>query len=693
MPAARPEQLSRVATVEDWDDEADQVRPGTRTTAAVTSRRSSSTRPDRPPQSQTYKHVDVDSGYSSKAPTISSMNSSRQRGLSLRTDAVGMERGKESSVRHAPDLRNADRFLERSSKTKQFCHEQGICWVCDKYGSHLDPAVLEEKKRKDNNTAHVSLPPSATVTRTVVPRMEREELVRPAASRRMSSNRGARPQSMYVGTPPQQSYTHYPVVAQGWMAAPSPTAQQPVTYSSYYPAPVISFDHYVPQRTTNYEMPGAYDQRAQRVSGSSHERPVLGKMRARTSTVVEQGSSHRKQPAVVSHRPSRSVDVDRAMMPPPPRPNLTSAATARPRPDRAATYHSNIVGSRNSQYYDEIDGDQEDDEAVDCFEDEDFLEHRVPTVNKQTPVLSSRVPPTAYRRKVVQDTMERPSIQQKSRSYTSGSKHIEVASAPTSRGGGASGSMPRRRTIDSVQLDQREANIEAYLRKRGSIPSTDLTVENLKRASRGIDTHSEAGSTASHHTHQSSSRGSAVGSGSGRGRGFSSTSGPDPKHANTNMNININGLSLSIANDCRDTGLQQPVTIDLGGVQITMGANRDKEDIDLRREDRRIERAPSTSSNPSRRSLTSTREQIAAEIAARESKRRSGYITEEEAEAAVGIEYGHREAVRKSNKSSRQASRNPSTTRYNDADTYRDRDRFDARTNSHGSVDFTIRNK
>lgn len=691
MPPARSEQSSRVATVEDWDDEADQVRPGTCTAADVAGRRGVLNRPHYAVQSHSYQHVDADSGYGSKAPTISSMNSGRQRDTDTTTEAVVLERGKQPAVqapRHASKLQPSDRLHEKPNTTKHFCHRQGICWVCDKYGFHFDPAGGEETRRKNEKT-----------NRTLIPRVKKEDPARPTVSRRMSSSSGARPQSMYVGTPPQQSYMQYSMPTQGWATGPPPTSQQSAAYGSYYTAPMISVDNYPSQHVTCYEAPGVYDQRAPRTSGSSCERPALGKMRARTSTVIEQGSSYRKEPVVTSHRPSRSVDVDRVKMPPPPRPVPISTVPTRPRHDRASTYHSNTSGQRYSRHHNEEDGYVEDDEEVSCLDEGSYLEHRPSNVDKQVPTVSSRVPPTAYRGKTLPDVTGRPVIKQKSRSYTNGSKQVEVTAAPICRGDGSGGgeSMPRRRTIDSVQLEQREANIEAYLRKRGSVPSTDLTVENLKRASRSIDTHSEAGSTASHHTHHSSSRGSAVGSGSGRGRGLSSIPSHDQKHANTNMNININGLSLSIANDGSDTSLQQPVTIDLGGVQISMGGSRDKENIDTRRDHKRLERAPSTSSNPSRRSFTSNgagtvREQMAAEAAARERnpRRRSGYITEEEAEvvAAAEAERRYREAVRKSNKSSRQASRNPSMTRHDDEI---ERDRFGPRTSNRGSIDFTIR--
>jgi len=235
--------------------------------------------------------------------------------------------------------------------------------------------------------------------------------------------------------------------------------------------------------------------------------------------------------------------------------------------------------------------------------------------------------------------------------------------------------MLRRRTTESVpsaSVEQKEADAEAYMRKRGSMPVVDLTAENLKNlksvVSRQLnDQRSETGSTTSHITHQSSSKGSS----NGRGR-VVSTSSADRRAKGTSMNININGINLNITDAGNSNGEGPPVKLDLGAIQISMN-NKDKENIEhYRQPQKQLERASSMSSRPSRRSLTQAslvsaatsgqkreKDELLAIEGAREAResreysRRGSHADEDEREL-------HRQL---SARSSRQTSRNTSTAR------------------------------
>lgn len=396
-----------------------------------------------------------------------------------------------------------------------------------------------------------------------------------------------------------------------------------------------------------------------RLSMATQEKPPLVKKPSRTNTVVERPVSRESRPQLVSHKSTKSIEADKLAMPPPP-PKLqhvTAVNSARPRPGRSNTYHSNVSSNRRSKY-EESDDDDED-------EDEIYLDPRALVTYREQPI-SPRRPPSSYKPPVAQEAPERPQLTQKAKSYQDGSNTMLVATTQRAE------SMPRRRTTESsTRTEQKEANAEAYMRKRGSLPLVDLTAENLKTLkSAGVPKHvsdqrSESGSTASHVTHQSSSKDSS----NGRGRATGSALGHSK---GASMNININGINLAITDDGNQRGEGPPVKLDLGGIQISMN-NRDKENIDYRPKpgQKQIERAPSVSSRPSRRSLTmgsaslvsaatsgQRREKdeilaIEAANAQREYVRRDSYIDEEE-----------RESFRRTSaKSSRQGSRNTSGAR------------------------------
>lgn len=681
--------------VEDWDEDAESPQPATRTTANVAVKRDISADFDPISPIVQYSNDGTDSGYASQAPTISSrasMASHRRResDLSSNNPTNIIERERKPYAITTNTTRESERT---STKVKQaepkeakpvkkpFCHKTGICWVCDKYGQHLDPKDLPAAKKETSKPpTPAPAPAAAPQPRREAARPKLEDMPKP--TRRMSSTQ-PRPTSMYATAPIQANYQQYANIPhQGWpISTPSPApiqASAPPQYSYYVPqgTPVYNVQplqqtpnyYFEPQRVfETYTVPQTQPKPSRRTSMIVTERPRLEKRPSRTQTMMERPVPLEQRPQITAHRSSRDLDSDRAAMPPPPKPTHATINTSRPRQNRSNTYHSTNSSNRHS-YYDEEDSD----------DDEYEVDPRVIAAYREPP--SPSRPPSSYRKLLAQqeavdranqrDIVERPRLQEKAHSYQQGTKNVQVAGT---RG------VPRRRTTESAPaihsktIEQDVASAEAYMRKRGSYPVIDLTAENLKTlktvATRQIsDQRSESGSTGSHLTHHSSSKDSS----NGRGRGVSNGSalGHAPK---TSMHININGLNLAITDGGSTNGDGPPVKIDLGAIQLSMNNNnRDKENIDYRtKPPKQLERSESMSSRPSRRSLTNNgamhpgvqrrEEQLAIEAPAPrvEYARRPSYADEDE-----------REVLRRSAKSSRQASRNTSNSRgsqYEDA--------------------------
>ncbi|KAK5946028.1 hypothetical protein PMZ80_000167 [Knufia obscura] len=591
-------------------------------------------------------------------------SSSRRRNSGLKIDtAVQIERERKPyAMTAAPhDTKEKDTKEEPKPVKKPFCHQEGLCWVCDRYGFHFDPKdPPKDLHKKVQSKPATAAPKAAPQPTKAIAAKPKEDMPRPPA-RRMSTSQ-TRPVSMYVTTPVQAAYHQHPAMHPGWTAAALPPPPPPgVTYTSYpfmAPATPVGFIPQQPQQFY-YDPQPVFEDHPQnqprpprRTSMISQERPTLEKRPSRTNTMLERTSSREQRPQIVSHRSSKSIHADKLAMPPPAKPqHVTTIHAARPRTGRANTYHANSSSHRRSRY------EESDDES-----DEEEIDPGALTSYKQPPQ-SPRRPPSSYKAPT-HEAPGRPQLAPKAKTYHDGSSAMHIAS--TARADG----MLRRRTTESVPAassDQKAAAAEAYMRKRGSMPVNELTAENLNHlknvATRQVnDQRSESGSTNSHITHQSSSKDSS----SGRGRIMSNSSALGHSKS-TSMNININGLNLNIT----DGGVAEapPVRLDVAGVQISMN-NREKENIDyFKRPQKQLERAPSMSSRPSRRSLTQSSlvsaaidglrrekdEMLAIEAArpSRDSSRRYSYVEEDEREAL-------REA---SARSSRQASRNASSVR------------------------------
>ena len=676
------------ASVEDWDDEAQAPLPGTRTTANVVVKRDL-TDSDASPPLPHYNYDGTDSGYASKAPTVSSMaSSSRRRHTDLKVDTSNLvERERKpylvSATRPVIDRQSSSRPREKEVKEpkpvkKPFRHEEGICWVCDRYGYHFDPKVTGKKEAPQvtPSTPQISSQP----TRTTAPKVKTEEAPRPL-TRRTSSNQ-SRPASMYAATSVHTPFQQYAVAPNVWPTATTPV----VAYSSYYvpPPPPVTHGYFQPQQYF-YEPQPVFEElqmapppqptQIRRSSTINHERPVLEKKPSRTSNVVKRTVSPDKRPQIVPHKSTRSIDADKIAMPPPPKPVHATVATARPRPGRSQTYHSNASANRHSRY--------EEEETDFDIDEQDYFDQRALVSHKETPASPSR-PPSSYRKSMLPEMMERPSLKEKAKSYQDGTNAVQVASSSRQD------YMPRRRTTESLPTsEQREADVEAYIRERGSM-GVELTAENLKTLKNHVtrkvsDQRSESGSTGSHVTHQSSSKDSS----GGRGRA-SSALAHAPK---TSMNININGLNLNITDGGVDNQSRPPVKIDLGPMQISMN-NRDKENIDSKKQLKQIERAPSVSSRPSRRSLTTgslvsasgqrrDKDETLSIESVRENPRRTSYADDDDEDHERElIEQLRRASIR----SSRQPSRATSNARVPDERNVR-REPFSNRS----SLDYAVR--
>lgn len=675
------------ASVEDWDDEAQASIPGTRATASANiavKRTSSDIESDLPGSYPSdlvrYKYDGTDSGYASKAPTVSSMESTTRRKSELKLDtAVVTERERKPyTMSAAPKEKEVK--AEPAPVKKPFCHKKGVCWVCDKYDFHFDPKDppknLAELRDAAKGSAAPAAPASKQATNVTAPRIPSQDISRPPA-RRMSTTQ-ARPQSMYVGGQPQPPYAQFTSMHHGGWPSTPVSAHPGAMYTTFQYVPTGTPVGYAPTQPVFFEHGPVYDEPPQPKPNrrtsiiATDQRPPLIKKPSRSSTLqVDQRPPTRERPQIVSRDSRRSIDMrdaDRLAMPPPAKPQATvKVAATRPVTHRAATYHPNSstngVARRRSVQY------ETDSEESDSSEEEtDIFDSGAMVTYQKTQASPRRQPPSAYRRPT-QENMERPQLPAKSKTYQDGNTSIQVAERQKS--------MPRRSTTNSaptlVNLERREAEreaaIEAYIRKRGSMPVNDLTAENLK-ALRSVPPHvsdqrSESGSTASHATRQSSKDSS-----SGRGRAVTSTL---PHSKRQSMNISVNGLSLNITDDGTRGPEAPPVKLDLGVAQISIGKS-DKENVDLR--PKALQRAPSMSSRtPSRRSLTQgsaslvsaaingskreTDQRMALEaLEGRrvEYVRRESYVTDEDDEERIALR-------RLSKQSSRQASRNTSSVR------------------------------
>ncbi|KIV83658.1 hypothetical protein PV11_05662 [Exophiala sideris] len=632
---------SRVATVEDWDDDAQTALPGSRTTANVATKRPQQDLTLRSREQKPSGDAD-DPGYASRSATLVSEPTGRNRrkmpDLKLNTAIPERERqpyhvpqsaSAKPSTRRQSSPQDKDLDSEpRLTKTRPVVHNRGTCQVCDHYGEHID------MKQERTRTSNVAAPPlSPNSVRRSASRGVRDDAALSSRPRRPSLDRQPRPISMVSAHQiPAQYITQAvygpPVVSSPVWATPStPTMSfNPQTYAHTPASPFssTSFTHYQ-QFPQYYDAPRPMDPPPNRPSrrpspvrrSSTNGEPVIRQSYPDGSTpMLERGSPRESRPILASRASVRTVDSDRIAMPPPPPPPTKQqqpeiVPVRRPSTRRAKTYHPSEPPVRERQY----DSD---------YYDEDYFDvpksRGAPSGTKDRREPPS-LPPSSYRGPAYVDTRDRPGL---ARNYTTPTATTKVASSKVQEA-------PRRSTMATVPLEQKADDVEEYIRRR-SKTSSELTAEALRNLNKGnSSSKSETGSSYSHKSLQSSSKDSS-------GRGRSHTSG-------TRTSITLpGGLNMSIPKDYMKEG--RPLSINVNGLVLSVSA----EGQERGSEQKTIERAPSINSRESRKSFSSGISSRGKERdATRASRRLSGASYPEDRIPSV--------------RSSRQPSRAPSVSR------------------------------
>ncbi|KEF52219.1 uncharacterized protein A1O9_11846 [Exophiala aquamarina CBS 119918] len=586
----------RVATCEDWDEDAETTLPGSRTTANVSIKRSEQ---DLASGHRDHKNAmnGVDSGYVSRADTLVSEPTSvrrRTNDLKIETGPAVLERerqpyhmpqsapSKPSSRRQSSlQLKGSVASDPRPAKAKQV-HDWGTCQICDRYGWH-------DKDKLRAVSMAPPQPPSPTATRATPAGRAKDDAAIPTKTQRSSSMRQPRPLSVVTNPAnppqyPQQPIYATPVFAPSTWATPATPVQyaQPTyTYAAQLPTPTSGPPQYAPyQPVQAYFDPVAVPEpRSAKPSRRSspvrratlYGDPVINQAQHVSFPVLERIPSRESRPTLTSHKSNRSTEQDRIVMPPPPKPQTSEPALSRrPSARRAKAYIQDDPHVRERPSKEPLASEQDYEEYVDLR----------PTTSQRARRESPSCPPNSYRAPAFIDS--RPILPRKSVSYSTTEATTKVASSKSHQ--------HRRTTLPSVPLEQKEADAEAYQRKRGSA-TPHLTLEALRGLEKGsASSRSETGSSYSHKSHQSSSKDSS--------RGRSQT-----HHSVTTTTITLpGGLNVNIPAGFKSDG--RPLSINVG--DLTFSVNSQEKETERPREQKRIERAPSVASKTSRRSIASS---------------------------------------------------------------------------------------
>ena len=613
----------RPASCEDYDDDAGTTISASKATTYVAVRQPETGQAS--PKSKIRHHRDgSDSGYSSRAGTVASEPLGSKKTPNLKIETVLPERERQPyhmSAQERPKAREeaSSRRKEHESASaptvdRPFVHPQGVCMTCDKYGRHLDMDELSQPPTPNSPKVAKKLSSNAS-----------KEYDRNAALRRLSSTRDTRPLNVYPPSATQQVYAINPAYSapSGYAMPLTPTtAYSPAiqNYAAYATTPVTSAYSGYAGQTSYFETQPVVQPQQQKTSRRSSfyaDDVEQAPRRGESSGKVERTSSKRdSRPLVKTHRSQQSIDEDRVTMPPPARPSKVSQIVQRPGLQKASTYQSDVREHRRSR-------DQYD------------------NVYSTTPARRDRSkspqkPPSSYRNAHGNDEpTSRPRPSRKSVSYQE-PLHTTILAKTSTR----EEHLPRRTTMPNTPLEQREAEVEAYQRKRSQMTSNQLSAEKLAELKgQTISSRSETGSTRSHQeSHQSSSKAS-----SGRGR----------SHTNGHRtSIIIDGIRLEVPDDYVDRK-GRPVSINLDGLTISMGS-KDKD-----RDQKLLEKTPSVASHTSRRSITDS--SLDSSSKAREQDCRNSL---QSSRGPSHTDDRSRPPVAgQSQKSSRQHSRAPSSTR------------------------------
>jgi hypothetical protein len=582
----------RVATCEDYDDDADTTLPNSQTTANVSAKRSQHDLDPRKLSRDDLLADGGDSGYASRAATVASNSTtaSHRRMPDLKLDTAGIpERERhpysyiQSPAAKPVDSRqSAPKWQEpspekRSSKTREVASDRAYT---ERQASYAEAKSALNSARPPPSPVQVR----DKVVRTVV----QEEQLPPPKARRSSSHHQQRPANIIpvTGPIPVQYATVLPTYAPPPMAAGYHTPVTPsVPYSpvqyTYTPTTALPTPAYVYQQmpaAPSYfdQLPEPRSARQSRQPSPSRRKTMYAEPPLRQDfSDLRQGSlqrvpSNREHPALSAHKSSRSMDVDRSM-PPPPRPKQTDGVARRPSIRKSKTYYEQEPVLRESAIID-----------ADRYEVDDDYDRRVRVVPVATRDRdrreSSTMPPSAYRPPTNLETRPSP---RKALSYSAGTTKTTVATTPTQ-------SVPRRMT---THLEQKVSEVEDYTDrtkadeyKRSRAKSgPGLTQEALRKLDqRTSSSKSEAGSNFSH---QSSSRDSS-------GRNRSQTSGHK-------TSITAGGVTMTIPANYNG----RPLSMNIDGLVVSL-APEGKENE--RPQQKRIEKAPSVNSRTSKQSITSS---------------------------------------------------------------------------------------
>jgi hypothetical protein len=581
----------RVATCEDYDDDADTTLPNSQTTANVSAKRSQHDLDPRKFSSDDILADGGDSGYASRAATVASNSTtaSRRRMPDLKLDTTGIpERERHPySYTQSPATKPVDSRQsvsqrkepspeKRSSKTRE---------------ADSDRAYAEQQARyaEAKNASKSARPPPSPVqvrdkvVRTVV----QEEQHPPPKDRRSSSHHQKRPANIVPGNsaipvqyatvlpayaaPPMPSGYHTPVTP----SVPYNPVQYTYTPTTALPTPAYPVYQQIPPALSYFDqLPEPRSARQSRQPSPSRRNTMSAEATLRQEfsdlrqSSLQRVPSNRESPALSAHKSSRSVDIDRSM-PPPPRPKQVDGIVRRPSVRKSRTYYDQEPVLRESAIID-----------ADRYESDDDHERRV----RNVPVVtrdrreSSTMPPSAYRPPANLETRPSP---RKTVSYSGGTTKTTVATTPTQ-------SVPRRMT---THLEQKVSEIEDYTDrakadeyKRSRAKSgPGLTQEALRKLDqRTSSSKSEEGSNFSH---QSSSRDSS-------GRNRSQTSGHK-------TSITAGGVTMTIPANYNG----RPLSMNIDGLVLSL-APEGKENE--RPQQKRIEKAPSVNSRTSKHSVTSS---------------------------------------------------------------------------------------
>ncbi|KAK5451740.1 hypothetical protein LTS15_008000 [Exophiala xenobiotica] len=596
----------RVATVEDYDEDAQTTLPGSRTSANVAIKRSQQelTARSHAPKS-TSNGIDSRYATGTGIPNTEATTITRRKMPELKLDtAVPLER--ERQPYHMPHSAPAKPTNRRQSvhqskdpisdqsqlgKLKYFVHDHGICWVCDQYGKHIDI-----KKEMSRASSVAPPPPSPKTIRQNAPRSARDDDALPDKSRRLSSSRQPRPLSM-VNPPVPVQYVSPAVYAQpvvatsGWATPVTPSLPyNPVSYSYAPTSPLpgasfapfqhmLQFIDNAPPSELHSTRPSRRPSPVRRAT--TYGDPVIRQTYIEPEMVgFEKLSLKENRSVLPSRRSARTIDDDRNIMPPPPPPQPKTQPDEvglgrRPSARRSKTYHPSEAPLRERLH----ESDQNDDD------DFDFQESRPPpsaTRGRRESHSPSR-PPTSYRGPSIVEARDRPAPPRKSVSYSTPTTTTKVASTRVVP-------LPRRTTIPpaAVPLEQKEIEAEQYQQSK-SKTSSELTAQALRDFNKRTSSSRSEGSSYSHKSHQSSSKDSS-------GRGRSHTSG-------TRTSITLpGGLNMSIPADYVEKD-GRPISVNVGGLVVSVSTEAKEES--RAKEQKSIERAPSVTSRTSRKSVSS----------------------------------------------------------------------------------------